>query len=152
MDYLVSVTDLKVFGCCIDFLQTATQTYLEDPIWDKLQQGMEYTIVFRNCSVILPSQVEFEDCPIHHIPLPACSLASCSAPTVSLGASPGLHYSTGRSNASPCLRSHRVPFSHSPGNACTTPKAPTLQMGCNGLHCLGSIVLSSPQRRVQAHG
>ena len=33
MDYLVSVTDLKVFGCFIDFLQTATQTYLEDPIW-----------------------------------------------------------------------------------------------------------------------
>ena len=24
---------------------------------------------FRNCSVILPSQVELEDCPIHHIPL-----------------------------------------------------------------------------------
>ena len=69
MDYLVSVTDLKVFGCFIDFLQTATQTYLEDPIWDKLQQGMEYTIVFRNCSVILPSQAELEDCPIHHIPL-----------------------------------------------------------------------------------
>ena len=69
MDYLVSVTDLKVFGCCIDFLQTATQTYLEDPIWDKLQQGMDYTIVFRNCSVILPSQVELEDCPIHHTPL-----------------------------------------------------------------------------------
>ena len=66
MDYLVSVSDLKVFGCCIDFLQSATQTYLEVPIWDKLQQG--YTIVFRNCSVILPSQVELEDCPIHHIP------------------------------------------------------------------------------------
>ena len=63
MDYLVSVADLKVFGCCIDFLQIATQTCLEDPIWDKLQQGMEYTIVFRNCSVILPSQVELEDCP-----------------------------------------------------------------------------------------
>ena len=63
MDYLVSVTDLKVFGCFIDFLQTATQTYLEDPIWDKLQQGTEYTIVFRNCSVILPSQAELEDCP-----------------------------------------------------------------------------------------
>ena len=43
--------------------------YLEDPIWDKLQQGTEYTIVFRNCSVILPSQAELEDCPIHHIPL-----------------------------------------------------------------------------------
>ena len=56
MDYLASVTDLKVFGCSIDFLQTATQTYLEDPIWDKLQQGMAYTIVFRNCSVMLPSQ------------------------------------------------------------------------------------------------
>ena len=68
MDYLVSVTDLKVFGCSI-FLQTATQIYLEDPIWDKLQQGMAYTIVFRNCSVILPSQEQLEDCPIHHIPL-----------------------------------------------------------------------------------
>ena len=71
MDYLASVTDLKVFGCSIDFLQTATQTYLEDPIWDKLQQGMAYTIVFRNCSVILPSQEQLEDCPIHHIPLAA---------------------------------------------------------------------------------
>ena len=69
MDYLVSVTDLKVFGCFIDFLQTATQIYLEDPIWDKLQQGTEYTIVFRNCSVTLPSQVQLEDCPIQHIPL-----------------------------------------------------------------------------------
>ena len=43
MDYLASVTDLKVFGCSIDFLQTATQTHLEDPIWDKLQQGMPGT-------------------------------------------------------------------------------------------------------------
>ena len=55
------------YGCFIDFLQTATQTYPEDPIWDKLQQGMEYTIVFRNCSVTLPSQAELEDCTIHHI-------------------------------------------------------------------------------------
>ena len=31
VDYLASVTDLKVFGCSIDFLQTATQTYLKDP-------------------------------------------------------------------------------------------------------------------------
>ena len=69
MDYLASVTDLKVFGCSIDFLQTATQTYLEDPIWDKLQQGMAYTIVFKNCSVILPSQEQLEGCPIHHVPL-----------------------------------------------------------------------------------
>ena len=42
---LASVTDLKVF-CSIDFLQTATQTYPEDPIWDRLQQGKTYTIVF----------------------------------------------------------------------------------------------------------
>ena len=41
---------------------------MEYPIWDKLQQGMEYTIVFRNCGVILPSQAELEDCPVHHIP------------------------------------------------------------------------------------
>ena len=47
MDYLASVTDLKVFGRSIDFLQTATQTYLEDPIWDRLQQGMAYTVVFK---------------------------------------------------------------------------------------------------------
>ena len=64
MDYLASVTDLKVFGCSIDFLQTATQTYLEDPIWDKLQQGMAHTLVFRNCNVILPSQEQLEGCPI----------------------------------------------------------------------------------------
>ena len=48
--------DLKVFGCSIDFLQTATQTYPEDPIWDKLQQSMECTVVFRDSSAILPSQ------------------------------------------------------------------------------------------------
>ena len=56
MDYLASVTDLKVFGCSID------------PIWDKLQQDMAYTIVFKNCSVILPSQEQLEGCPIHHVP------------------------------------------------------------------------------------
>ena len=69
MDYLASVTDLKVFGCSIDFLQTATQTYLEDPIWDRLQQGMAYTVVFKDSSVILPSQEQLEGCPIHHVPL-----------------------------------------------------------------------------------
>ena len=63
MDYLASVTDLKVFGCSIEFLQTATHTYLEDPIWDKLQQGMEFTIVFKNCSVILPAQEQLGGCP-----------------------------------------------------------------------------------------
>ena len=32
MDYLASVTDLKVFGCSIEFLHWATQTYLEDDL------------------------------------------------------------------------------------------------------------------------
>ena len=69
MDYLASVTDLKVFGCSIDFLHTATHTYLEDPIWDKLQQSMEYTMVFKNCSVILPAQEQLGGCPIDQVPL-----------------------------------------------------------------------------------
>ena len=69
MDYLASVTDLKVFGCSIEFLQTATHTYLEDPIWDKLQQGREFTIVFKNCSVILPAQEQLGGCPIDQVPL-----------------------------------------------------------------------------------
>ena len=67
MDYLASVTDLQVFGCSIDFLQTATQTYLEDLIWDRLQQDMAYTVVFKDSSAILPSQKQLEGCSIHHV-------------------------------------------------------------------------------------
>ena len=69
VDYLASVTDLKVFGCTIDFLQVATQTYLENPVWEKLQQSMEYCIVFRDCCEVLPTQECLEGCPIHDIPL-----------------------------------------------------------------------------------
>ena len=69
VDYLASVTDLKVFGCTIDFLQVATQTYLENPIWEKLQQSMEYCIIFRDCSEVLHSQESLEGCPLHVIPL-----------------------------------------------------------------------------------
>ena len=69
MDYLASVTDLQVFGCVIDFLHNTTQTYLEDPIWDKLQQGREYTIVFRDCSVTLREQEQLGGCPIDQVPL-----------------------------------------------------------------------------------
>ena len=32
------MTDLKVFGCSIEFLHLVTQTYLEDPIWDSAQR------------------------------------------------------------------------------------------------------------------
>ena len=69
VDYIASVTDLKVFGCTIDFLQAATQTYLENPIWEKLQQSMEYCILFRDCSEVLHSQECLEGCPLHNIPL-----------------------------------------------------------------------------------
>ena len=69
VDYLASVTDLKVFGCTIDFLQVATQTYLENPIWEKLQQSMEYRVIFRDRSEVLHSQESLEGCPLHVIPL-----------------------------------------------------------------------------------
>ena len=68
MDYLVSVTDLKVFGCSIEFLHLATQTYLENPMWDKLQQSMDYCIIFKDCSEVLSSQELLEGYPIHKIP------------------------------------------------------------------------------------
>ena len=67
--YLASVTDLKVFGCTIDFLQADTQTYLENPTWEKLQQSTEYTILFRSCCEVLPSKEIFEGCPFRDIPL-----------------------------------------------------------------------------------
>ena len=66
VDYLASVTDLKVFGCTVDFLQADTQTYLENPIWEKLQQNTEYTIVFRSCC---DSKEIFEGCPFRDLPL-----------------------------------------------------------------------------------
>ena len=69
VDYLASVTDLKVFGCTIDFLQDDTQTYLENPIWEKLQQSTEYTMVFRSCCEVLPTKEIFEGCPFRDIPL-----------------------------------------------------------------------------------
>ena len=69
MDYLASVTDLTVFGRSIDFLHLATQTYLEDPIWDKLQQSTEYCMIFRDCSETLHTQELLEGCPIHNVPL-----------------------------------------------------------------------------------
>ena len=69
VDYLASVTDLKVFGCTIDFLQDDTQTYLENPIWEKLQQCTEYTMVFRSCCEVLPTKENFEGCPFRDIPL-----------------------------------------------------------------------------------
>ena len=69
MDSLASVTDLAVFGCSIDFLHLATQTYLENPIWDKLQQSKEYCIIFRDCSETLHTQELPDGCPVYDVPL-----------------------------------------------------------------------------------
>ena len=71
MDYLASVTDLAVFGCSIDFLHLATQTYLENPIWDKLQQSKEYCIIFRDCSETLHTQELLEG------RITSCAFAHC---------------------------------------------------------------------------
>ena len=68
VDYLASVTDLKVFGCTVDFLHPNTQTYLDDPIWEGLQKNTEFTIVFRDCSAVLHSKEIFEGCPYRDIP------------------------------------------------------------------------------------
>lgn len=68
VDYLASVTDLKVFGCTVDFLHPNTQTYLEDPIWEGLQNNTEFTIVFRDCRAVLHSKEGFEGCPFRDIP------------------------------------------------------------------------------------
>ena len=69
VDYLASVTDLKVFGCTIDFLQADTQIYLDNPVWEKLQQSTEYSIVFRDCCEVLPTKERFEESPFRDIPL-----------------------------------------------------------------------------------
>ena len=69
VDYLASVTDLKVFGCTIDFLQVDTHAYLGNPIREKLQRSTEYTMVFRSCSEVLLSKESFEGCPFRDIPL-----------------------------------------------------------------------------------
>ena len=85
MDYLASVTDLKVSGCSIDFLQTA--------IWDRLQQGMAYTVVFKDSSVILPSQEQLEGCPIHQVPL-AVHVPMNPEEIVPEGAFAGVHWTS----------------------------------------------------------
>ena len=43
VDYIASVTDLKVFGCAIDFLQVDTQTY-----WGGTLAGPQKRAIFRS--------------------------------------------------------------------------------------------------------
>ena len=44
-----TVTDLDVFGSEVDFVHPNTQAYLEDHIWEALQENRHFTIVFRDC-------------------------------------------------------------------------------------------------------
>ena len=39
VDYLASATDLDVFGCALDFIHPTMHTYLDDPIWETLQNN-----------------------------------------------------------------------------------------------------------------
>ena len=68
VDYLASVTDLDVFGCTVDFVHPAMQTYLDDPIWEVLQKNTQFTIVLRDCLAVLHSKESFDGCPCRDIP------------------------------------------------------------------------------------
>ena len=68
VDYLASVTDLDVFGCEVDFVHPTTQTYLEDHIWEALQENKHYTIVFRDCIEAFQTKDAFDGCPYRDIP------------------------------------------------------------------------------------
>ena len=68
VDYLASVTDLDVFGCTLDFVHPTMQTYLDDPIWETLQNNKQFTIVLRDCLEALHSKEAFDGCPYRDIP------------------------------------------------------------------------------------
>ena len=68
VDHLTSVTDLDVFGCEVDFVHPTTQAYLEDHIWEALQENRHFTIVFRDCLEALQTKEDFEDCAYRDIP------------------------------------------------------------------------------------
>ena len=69
VDYLASVTDLDVFGCTLDFVHPTAQTYLDDPIWETLQNNKRFTIVLRDCLEALHSKEIFDGCPYQDISL-----------------------------------------------------------------------------------
>ena len=75
--------------------------------------------------------------PLHHAALPPFQLAQAL----------GFIIQQGDASQVPAF----VLTECSSGDAHTTQATSTLQMGCNGLYCPSSSVLSLPQRRVQAH-
>ena len=70
MEHLVSVADLKVSGCSIEFFAHGHTDLSRGR--DLGQTATEYGILhhlFKDCSEVLPSQELPEGCPIHNIPL-----------------------------------------------------------------------------------
>ena len=53
-----------------ELLDRLHKTRKDHPIWDKLQQSMEYCIIFKDCSKVLPSQELHKGIPSHKIPHP----------------------------------------------------------------------------------
>ena len=39
------------------------QTYLDDPIWETLQNNKQYTVVFRDCFEAFHTKEAFDGCP-----------------------------------------------------------------------------------------
>ena len=68
VDHLASVTDVDVFGCEVDFVHPVTQEFLEDRIWEAIQQTKHYTIVFRDCLEAFHTKETFDGCPYRDIP------------------------------------------------------------------------------------
>ena len=68
VDYLAAVTDLEVFGREADFVLPGTGNYLEDRIWEVLQENSRFTILFRDCFEVFHSKEGFENCAYRDIP------------------------------------------------------------------------------------
>ena len=49
-------TDLKVFGCSIEFLHLATDLFGRPDLGQTATEQKEYCIIFKDCSEFLPSQ------------------------------------------------------------------------------------------------
>ena len=67
VDYLASVTDLKVFGCTVEFLHQHAHL-CRGPNMGETQKNTEFTTVFHDCSEVLHSKEIFEGCPHRDIP------------------------------------------------------------------------------------
>ena len=62
VDRPATVSDLDVFGSEFDFVHPTMQAYLQDRVWDALQENRHFTIVVRECVEIFQSKEDLEDC------------------------------------------------------------------------------------------